>query len=164
MRYFSILIITLIFISGCSRTSAFDFFKMDDNYERAVDNLQTGTIVSSFETKAILSTVYLNHVYPEKYSDGEYFFVSIYLREDIRLYFKSGMNNKKYKFTLNGEKPIEGKELETDDELRISMPITNEWNRYYLVKFPTQHINKLDLILENDEFDSVELSYEKKSD
>lgn len=161
MRNFSILILILIFISGCSRTSAFDFFKMDDNYERAIDNLQTGTIVSSFETKAILSTIYLNHVYPEKYNDGEYFFVSIYLREDIRLYFKSGMNNKKYKFTLNGEKPMEGRELETDDELRISMPITNEWNRYYLVKFPTQHISKLDLILENDEFDSVELTYQK---
>ena len=161
MRYISIFIITLFFITGCSRTSAFDFFKMDDNYERAVDNLQTGTIVSSFETKAILSTIYLNRVYPEKYSDGEYFFVSIYLREDIRLYFKSGMNNKKYKFTLNGDQPIEGKELETDDELRIAMPITNEWNRYYLVKFPKQQISTLDLILENDEFDSVHLVYQK---
>ncbi len=161
MRYFLIFSLTLIFISGCSRTSAFDFFKMDDNYERAIDNLQTGTIVSSFETKAILSTIYLNRVYPEKYNDGEYFFVSIYLREDIRLYFKSGINNKKYKFTLNGNEPIEAKELETDDELRLSMPITNEWNRYYLVKFPKQDMSKLDLILENDEFDSVELIYQK---
>ncbi len=161
MRSILILIMTLFFISGCSRTSAFDFFKMDSNYERAVDNLQTGTIVNSFETKAILSTIYLNRVYPEKYNDGEYFFVSIYLREDIRLYFKSGMNNKKYKFTLNGDQPIEGKELETDDELRITMPITNEWNRYYLVKFPKQQMNKLDLILENDEFDSVHLVYQK---
>jgi hypothetical protein len=152
---------TVVFISGCSRTSAFDFFKMDDDYEKAIDNLQTGTIVSSFETKAILSTIYLNHVYPEKYNDSEYFFVSIYLREDIRLYFKSGMNNKKYKFTLNGEQPLEGKELKTDDELRLSMPISNEWNRYYLVKFPIQHINELNLILENDKLDSIELIYQK---
>ncbi len=161
MRYFLISIITVVFISGCSQTSAFDFFKMDDDYEKAIDNLQTGTIVSSFETKAILSTIYLNHVYPEKYNDNEYFFVSIYLREDIRLYFKSGMNNKKYKFTLNGEQPIEGIELKTDDELRLSMPISNEWNRYYLVKFPTQHINELNLILENDKLYSIELIYQK---
>ncbi|MEA3522528.1 MAG: hypothetical protein U9R50_06110, partial [Campylobacterota bacterium] len=141
MRYILIFIVTLVFISGCSRTTAFDFFKMDDSYERAVDNLQTGTIVSSFETKAILSTVYLNRVYPEKYNDGECFFVSIYLRDDIRLYFKSGMNNQKYNFTLNGEKPFEAKEIKADDELRLAMPITNEWNRYYLVKFPTQYLD-----------------------
>ncbi|MEA1920137.1 MAG: hypothetical protein U9N52_09875 [Campylobacterota bacterium] len=164
MRYILIFLITLLFLTGCSRTTAFDFFKMDDNYERAVDNLQTGTIVRSFETEAILSTVYLNRVYPEKYNDAEYFFVSIYLRDDIRLYFKAGMNNKKYHFTLNGEKPIEGKELKTDDELRLSMPISNEWNRYYLVKFPLQYTEKLDLILENDEYDSVELIYYKNED
>ena len=163
MRNFFILISIMVFISGCSRTTAFDFFKMDDNYERAVDNLQTGTIVKSFETKAILSTVYLNRVYPKKYSDGEYFFVSIYLREDIRLYFKAGINNKKYKFTLNGEEPLLGEELKSDDELRLSMPITNEWNRYYLVKFDTQNTKELKLILENDESDSVELTYQKEN-
>jgi hypothetical protein len=161
MRYFFLLVSVVFFISGCSRTTAFDFFKMDANYEKAVDNLQTGTIVRSFETEAILSTIYLNHVYPEKYNDGEYFFVAIYLRDDIRLYFKSGMNNKKYNFTLNGEIPIEGSELKTDDELRLLMPISNEWNRYYLVKFPTQHTQELDLILENDEFHSVALTYQK---
>ncbi len=159
MRNFIIFISIVIFSTGCSRTTAFDFFKMDDNYERAVDNLQTATLVKSFETQAILSTVYLNRVYPEKYKDGEYFFVSLYLRDDIRLYFKTGINNKKYTFTLNGNKPLEAKELKTDDELRLSMPITNEWNRYYLVKFKSQNGKKLNLLLENDETDSVEIDY-----
>jgi len=161
MRNILILISFFIFFSGCSKTTAFDFFKMDENYERAVDNLQTGTIVSSFETKAILSTIYLNRVYPKKYNDGEYFFVAIYLRDDIRLYFKSGINNKKYEFTLNGVKPLDARELKTDDELRLSMPITNEWNRYYLVKFPIQDKDTLNLILQNDEYDSVALTYQK---
>jgi hypothetical protein len=162
MRNFLIFVFIVVFISGCSRTTAFDFFKMDDNYERAVDNLQTGTIVKSFETKAILSTIYLNRVYPKKYNDAEYFFVSIYLRDDIRLYFKAGINNKKYTFTLNGEKPTLAKELKTDDELRLSMPITNEWNRYYLVEFERQESDELKLLLENDESDSVELIYHKE--
>ncbi len=162
MRNFLILALSILFISGCSRTTAFDFFKMDDNYERAVDNLQTGTIVKSFETKAILSTIYLNRVYPKKYNDCEYFFVAVYLREDIRLYFKDGINNKKYKFTLNGEKPLLGEELKDDDELRLSMPITSEWNRYYLVKFKKQDSEKLELVLENDESDSVKLIYQKR--
>lgn len=161
MRYFFILVGVVFFISGCSQTTAFDLFKMDANYEKAVDNLQTGTIVRSFETEAILSTIYLNHVYPEKYHDAEYFFVAIYLRDDVRLYFKAGMNNKKYNFTLNGEKPLEGKELETDDELRLLMPISNEWNRYYLVKFPKQHTKELKLILENDDYHSVTLTYQR---
>ncbi|MEA3521842.1 MAG: hypothetical protein U9R50_02615, partial [Campylobacterota bacterium] len=73
-------------------------------------------------------------------------------------------NNKKYNFTLNGEKPFEAKELKADNELRLAMPITNEWNRYYLVKFPTQYLDSLDLVLENDELDAVHLNYEKNSD
>ena len=159
MRLIPLLFLSVFMISGCSRTTAFDFFKMDTEHERAVENMKTGTIVRSFETEAILSTIYLNHVYPEKYKDGEHFFVALYSREDIRLYFKSGLNNNKYNFTCNGEKPIESRELKPGDELRRLMPITNEWNRYYYVSFPKQHTETLDLVLESGLEQKVTISY-----
>ena len=162
MRSLLFAIFALALFTGCSNTTAFDFFKKDAAYEKAIDNLQTGTIVKSFETEVILSTIYLNRVYPEKYNDGEYFFVAIYLRDDVRLYFKSGLNNKKYTFTCNGRKPQETKMLQKDDELRLLMPITNEWNRYYLVKFKKQESKKLTLLLENDQYGSVVLAYRKE--
>ncbi len=149
MRTFLLLFLSLIFLNGCSRSTAFE---------------QTGTIVRAFETEAILSTIYLNRVYPEKYKDGEYFFAALYTRENVRLYFKAGLNNKKYKFTCNGYEPVEGQELKPDDELRLLMPINNEWNRYFLIKFPTQYTDKLDLILENDQAGSVHLEYHKEDE
>lgn len=161
MRLLLLCVFTLVLLSGCSRTTAFDLFRMDKAHERAVDNMQTGTIVRSFETEAILSAIYLNPVYPDKYNDGEYFYIALYTRENVRLYFKSGLNNKKYTFTCNGEEPLETTELKTDDELRLLMPITNEWNRYYLVKFAPQHLTTLDLLLENDQSGLVHLSYHK---
>ncbi len=160
MRIIVSLLSLLLLFTGCSHTTAFDFFKMDSEHERAVENMQTGTIVRSFETEAILSTIYLNRVYPDKYKDGEHFFAALYSREDIRLYFKQGLNNNKYKFTCNGETPIEARELKSDDELRRLMPITNEWNRYYYVKFPKQHTESLDLILESGLEETLTITYD----
>lgn len=159
MRSIALLILAVLIIQGCSRTTAFDFFKMDTEHERAVENMKTGTIVRSFETEAILSTIYLNRVYPDKYKNGEHFFVALYSREDIRLYFKQGLNNNKYNFTCNGEKPIEARELKPGDELRRLMPINNEWNRYYYVSFPKQKIDTLDLVLESGLEEKVTITY-----
>jgi hypothetical protein len=163
MRFLLPIMATLLLFSGCSKTTAFDFFKMDKNYEKAISNLQTGSIAKSFETEAILSSVYLNEVYPKEYNDGEYFFLALYLSDDKRMFFKSDLRDPDYKLTLNGVNFIDGKELEKSDKLRSLMPINNEWNRYYLIKFETQDRNDLLLQLKNSEDDTIKLHYLKDS-
>ena len=162
MKLILLTIMALLAFSGCSKNSnAFDFFKMDDNYERAIDNLQTGTIVSSFETKAILSTIYLNHVYPEKYNDGEYFFVYIYLKEPKKMFkpkelLETGLNLK-----LNGILAVKIKELPRENKFSSLVSIKSKWNKYYMVAFLHDESNRLNLVLENDPSFSAVLKYQK---
>src|SRR3990167_5405523 len=84
MRFSWIAMAALLAFSGCSQKGAFDLFKMDASHERAVEQLRTGAIVLSLETKAILSTLYLNPIDPDQYKDGEYFIGAVYFERDNR--------------------------------------------------------------------------------
>ncbi len=149
--------------SGCSQTTAFDFFKMDANYERAISNLQTGTIARSFETEVILSSIYLNKVYPQQYRDGEYFFIALYIADKQDFFLKSKQRNSDYKLTLNGIDFVSAKELKENDPLRSLMPINNQWNRYYLIRFAVQPREDLLLQLEDRDLNTIKLHYKKEN-
>ena len=157
--------IFITLFSGCSgTTTAFDFFKMDLQHEKAISNLRTGTIVRSFETEAIISVIYLNNVLPEEFNATESFYVSLYLKDDKRIYYKPKSEQKpNYTITLNGKKPIKVSIIDTKDRLRSLMPIQNEWNRYYLVEFEKVDAQKLTIELENDRNDRVDLEFQKES-
>ncbi|RUM61183.1 MAG: hypothetical protein DSZ03_08925 [Sulfurimonas sp.] len=158
MKFLLVTALLASFFSGCSRTTAFDFFKMDANYERAISNLQTGTIARSFETEVILSSIYLNKVYPKQYNDAEYFFIALYLADNQQ----ETLQNSEYKLTLNGVDFLHVKELQEDDPLRSLMPIDNEWNRYYLVTFAKQPREDLLLQLEDRDLNTIKLHYTKE--
>lgn len=163
MKFTALLALGLLFFTGCSKTTAFDFFKIKPDYERAISNLQSGTIARSFETEVILSSVYLNAVYADEYKDGEYFFIALYIADDKRLFYvKSNMSDPDYKLTLNGINFIDAQELKEDHRLRSLMPINNAWNRYYLIKFDKQDRNDLLLRLENRNLDTIDLHYQKE--
>lgn len=132
---FIVSILATLLVQGCSRNSAYQYLQMNSDEERAIDSLQTGTIASSLETEAIMSTIYLNRVYPKKYNDAEYFFISLYLQADKRLYYNNALVSIDYNLTLNSKPPIEVKKLKPSDPIRQLMPLKNEWNRYYLVEF-----------------------------
>ncbi len=157
----SLLLLTLVvsLFSGCSQTTAFDFFKMDADYERAISNLQTGTITRSFETEVILSSIYLNKVYPKQYHDGEYFFIALYVADKKRRFLPADLRHSDYKLTLNGVDFITATELTKEEKLRAVMPINNEWNRYYLVRFEKQHRDDLVLQFEDDRLEKISLHY-----
>ena len=84
MRFSWIAISAILVFSGCTQKGAFDLFKMDETHERAVEQLRTGSIVLSLETKAIFSSLYLNKTDPLKYNEGENFVVSVYFEKDNR--------------------------------------------------------------------------------
>ncbi|MFY9141365.1 hypothetical protein [Sulfuricurvum sp.] len=160
MRFSWIALSALLAFSGCSQKGAFDLFKMDEAHERSVEQLRSGAILLSLETKAIFSTLYLNKVDPIKYSEGENFIASVYFEKDDTTK-KRDLESNGYTLRLNGKEAALIEQLEEKDPRRALMPIQNNWNRYYYVKFNSEQNSSLVLRLENNQTGSVVLNYQK---
>jgi len=179
-----------LFFNACTKTTAFDFFSTDVYYEKAVSNLKKASIMKNMETKALLHAVYLNNVDPEAYSDGEYFFVAVYILEDSSLENQKGLNNPAYSLkmikTIELENidlntsvsretnstemnpvlkqeviPLISRSLDENNQLRLTMPIQSQWNEYYLLKFESSKDEKLELSFESDQYGKVPLTFLK---
>lgn len=161
MRFSMLGLIALLTMSGCADKGAFDLFTMDKAHERSVEELRTGSIVLSLETKAIISAIYLNPVYPGEYKDGESFIAAIYFENDMRSVKKRDIKDIGYSLTLNGKEPIEIEELRETDVRRQLMPVRNTWNRFYLIRYKNFSEGALTLQLENNQTGSVVLNYQK---
>jgi hypothetical protein len=161
MRFSWIAISALLVFSGCSQKGAFDLFKMDETHERAVEQLRTGTIVRSLETKAIFSSLYLNKTDPIHYSEGENFIVSLYFERDNRTIKERELESYGYELSLNGKKATRIESLDQKDPRRALMPIQNNWNRYYFIRFDSDVNSSLALQLENNQTGKVVLRYQK---
>jgi hypothetical protein len=161
MRFLSIAMMALIGFSGCAQKGTFDLFKMDEAHERAVEQLRTGAIVSSFETKALISLIYLNPIYPTTYTDGEYFVGAFYFEKVSQDVKKWDIAEHGYTLTLNGKIATRMEELKESDPRRALIPIQNNWNKYYFIRFDSVPEGVLKLQLENNQTGSVALSYQK---
>lgn len=161
MRFPVLGLIVLLSLSGCADKGAFDLFTMDKAHERSVEQLRTGSIVLSLETKAIISAIYLNPVYPQQYKDGEFFIAAIYFENDMRSVKKRDLKDIGYHLTLNGKEPLEIEELNEADLRHRLMPVRNTWNRFYFVKYKNFTEGVLALELENNQTGSVVLNYQK---
>lgn len=143
---------TLLLTSGCSTKTAFDAFEMDSKTERTMTNLRTATVKSDGETKAVISTIYLNNTDPARYHGDEYFLVALYLQE----------SDAAFKLLLNDTvEPAAVEELSADDPRCAMFPVKNAWNRYYLVRYPAQSGEQLTLKLENGPTGTGALDYQK---
>jgi hypothetical protein len=58
--------------------------------------------------------------------------------------------------------PIEATELDEDHKLRRTMPIRNQWNHYYLVRYKEVNASTLRLSFENDQYGKAELKFQKE--
>ncbi len=143
--------------SGCGQKSGFSFFSEDRPYERAIGYTKKGEIIVSMENKAFLIATYLNPIY-EKYNDGEYFFVRVYIDNDFSKENMSGLHNPKYHLLLNGNEPLEIKRLSMEDPLVKEMPMVKPWYKIYLVKFPKES-KKLNLVLKSDDYGQTTLTF-----
>lgn len=161
MRFPVLCLIALLTMSGCAEKGAFDLFKMDKAHERSIEELRTDSIVLSLETKAIISALYLNPVYPEQYKDGEHFIAAIYFENDNRSVKQRDFKDIGYRLTLNGQEPVEIEELREKDLRRSLIPIRNTWNRYYLIRYKNFSEGALMLQLENNQTGKVVLNYQK---
>jgi hypothetical protein len=161
MRFSFIALAAMLALSGCSQKGAFGLFTMDEAHERAVEQLRSDRIVLSMETKAILTAVYLNPVYPEEYKDGEYFIGAFYFDKRNLDVKKWTLADHGYTLRLNGTAPVSMEEIKEKDPRRTLIPVQNNWYRYYLIRFDTVSAPNLSLRLENNQTGSVVLSYQK---
>jgi hypothetical protein len=172
------LLLTFFLMFGCSvkkdtcgvrEDSNFaQLFTKDEIYDKSLKNTHKAQLMASFETKALLTATYLNPVFAHRncqkrfknqMEDGEYFFVGVFITNSEK---ESKFNEKGYRLTLNGQRPIEIKKLDDDDPLRYEMPMMNNWSTYYKVKFPKVEAKELQLIFENDRFGKDILRYSKE--
>lgn len=161
MRFSVIAVAALLFLGGCAKQGTFDLFKIDETHERAVEELRSGAIVRSLETKAIISSLYLNRTDPAKYQEGENFIVAVYFENDDRSYKVRELESNGFKLTLNGKKASIIEPLNEKDTRRTLMPVQNNWNRYYYVQFTSELNSSLALQLEKNQTGSVVLNYQK---
>lgn len=161
MKLFLLIVTLLLTLTACSeKSTAFDFFKFDKNYERAISYTRTVSVMRSMETSAIISTVYLNKVLPQDYnSSKESFFVAVYINDGKSFYSEKQGVEAEYKLTLNNREPINFQPLKKDSKLRKLMAIKSEWNEYYLIEFDAVKENELELQFFNDENQSISISY-----
>jgi len=66
-----------------------------------------------------------------------------------------------YTLTLNGKTPTLLEELKANDPRRALIPVQNNWNKYYFIRFDSLPIGTLTLLLENNQTGKVALSYQK---
>ena len=125
MKTFLIITLTTFIFSGCSKYNAFSNFNLTQAQEKSEDSIQSATINTKEGSVGLLSAIYLNRVYPQKYKDGEYFYVYLYTQID----------KKKLDFFLNNNLCVELKELSVQNEFSHLVPSSEKWKKYYLVKF-----------------------------
>jgi len=157
------------FMTGCSKTTAFDFFSTDSYYEKSVSNMRTASLIKAGETKAIVHAVYLNNVDEKEFHTDEYFFVAIHIIDEQ----KKGFNNSNYhlkmienveigNYTTLEARPLSVTKLDEQSRIMQNMPIQNKWSYFYLVKYAEVDQDVLTLSFESKDYGKVEMDFMKK--
>ena len=58
--------------------------------------------------------------------------------------------------------PIEATELDEEHKLRRTMPIRQQWNHFYIVRYNEVNASELTLSFENDQYGKVQLKFQKE--
>ena len=151
MKYFFILLTFLIFASGCSEKNAFTHFTMTKEQELGVSSLKSTKVLTvDGRIYGVVTSVYLNTVYPETYNDREYFYVYYYLKKP----------NLDLNMTLNKLDPISKEELKRENNFTKLTSVKSDWNKYYIVSFPHDSNETLSLVFENNQSSPALLRYQ----
>ena len=150
MKTFLTLSLLTILFSGCAKHSAFSDFNLTLSQERSEDSIQSAKIYNKTKTVGLFSSIYLNRVYPQKYKDGEYFYIYLYTKEDA----------KNLDFFLNNKPALSIKSLESTNEFSKLTSPTESWKEYYLVQFKKEG-KKLTLQVKNSQISSDPMIFKK---
>jgi|GEM_PF-3556254 len=125
----------------------------DRIYTKAIGYTKSVTLKQNGTSVAVATFIYINQLYKDLYTDGEYFFVGLDLEGDnvlrhdgvqLLLYnpqsLQFGFDEKRVDFYAA---PIEITLIEKDQFKEL--PLRNNWSSYYLVKFEKREANTLKL-------------------
>ncbi|WP_201334217.1 MULTISPECIES: hypothetical protein [unclassified Nitratiruptor] len=152
-----IIVLSFSFV-GCHNALP-SIISKDTKYTEALRYTKKTTFDISLEEKALFIATYLNPL--EKKGDGEYFFIRTFIDNDFEDAAKAGLHHPGVQITLNGEAPVQIRELKNEDILVKQMPFTQQWYRYYLVRFPKQKQSQLKLTIAFDGYGEKVLLFSK---
>jgi hypothetical protein len=115
----------MLLFTGCSIKTA---LKQDPLYEKTLIYTQRGQVINSLETKALIDAVYLNPVYPDKFTNPA-FLIGVYNG------FGNTLTNQEFNLTLNSLKPVKISKNIPEYILYKKFPFYNGWMNYYIVEF-----------------------------
>ena len=152
-----LLIISLFFVSCSEKNNAFKYFDKDDVETKGVQYTKKTDILKGNEVDVIFWATYLNKIDKNLSENEDLFLISVYFtNKDSQDIFE---NN--FSFSLNGMESISIEKVEKDNQNFKSLMLKNSWGNYYLVKFNSQNINTLNLILKDQTTNSAQLNFEK---
>jgi hypothetical protein len=151
-RSIPFLLYFILIFSGCGSRNAFSVFHVDQKQQKTFANFKVSKIMDANSSVGTVSAVYLNNISPEKYKNGEYFYVVSYTKEDKPLHF-----------TLNGKNPIYVTQLQADNIYKNLLSISDMWHSYFLVEFPVADNEHLSLVVSQTTARSYALTYLKNS-
>ena len=150
MKTFLTITLLSIIFSGCSKHSAFSDFNLTETQERSEDSIQSVKIYNGTKTVGLLSSIYLNRVYPQRYKDGEYFYIYLYAKN----------TSENLDFYLNSNSIVKIEKLKPKNEFSNLTSPTEAWKEYYLVKFQKEG-KILTLEVKNSQVSSFPMVFKK---
>ena len=165
MKFPTILLTSLLFLSGCSQQNAFTKFKLSQEQEAAMASVQSSKIAYNDKVTGVVSVIYLNEVYPTSYNKEEYFLLYFYLKEEQKEIFDPTiLEHRDLQLMLNEDKPLKIKQLSHNNRFSHLSGTQSEWSRYYLVAFQEQSENTLSLVLKNGKYSSQNIVFRKNEE
>lgn len=163
MKYFFSILGIAFLLNGCSAQNAFSKFDMTPQQELSASSIQSSKVKFNDDVNGVFSSIYLNEVYPDKFTQNEYFFIYFYVKDKTKIYEPNSLDNFDLTLKLNSQLPIKMKKLPANNKFSHLVSQKSPWYRYYLVAFKKQDVKKLNLILENPPYSSAELVYQKEN-
>jgi len=152
MKTFFIVFLSIFFLNGCAQKDAFSRFHLTKEQELSENSIQVLKIKDFNQNiLGMASALYLNEIYPKRYSDGEYFYVYYYIKDKSKI-----------EFILNNQPAIKVEKLKTKNQFSKLLNIKSSWHSYYLVKFEKTEDIKLTLQLKAKNFLSKGFVYKKE--
>lgn len=151
MKYFLISLIVSVLITGCATRNAFSMLEITPDQELAVENTRSGQIRVDKKVSGVFSAIYLNNVYPNMKEDTNLFYVSVYTKK----------KNSDVNITMNGNSPVDIREILYETKLNSLLPIKTAWTKNYLVSFENIVSAGITLTIENGQYSSGPLTYSK---
>ena len=151
MKTYFLAAIFLLLSLGCSQHNAFSDFQLSKEQSKSEDSILSAKIISKGKVDGVISALYLNNIYPQRFQDGEYFYVVLYTKEE-----------REFTFYLNKKKALYAEVLLTNNRFSHLINTESVWKKYFLLHFAKQKSKQLNLWAESAQSRSTKMLFRKE--